>query len=83
HEETSPDILCPECSKGHLIERKSRFGKLFYACDAYPKCKFALNGKPIAQACAQCGFTVMVEKKSSAGMRYQCANRQCGHIQEC
>lgn len=82
-EETSPDILCPECSKGHLIERKSRFGKLFYACDAYPKCKFALNSKPIAQACAQCGFTVMVEKKSAAGMRYQCANRQCGHIQEC
>ncbi len=28
-EETSPDILCPECGKGHLIERKSRFGKLF------------------------------------------------------
>lgn len=77
-EETSPDILCPECGKGHLIERKSRFGKLFYACDAYPKCKFALNSKPIAQACAQCGFTVMVEKKSAAGMRYQCANRQCG-----
>ncbi|MGL4830156.1 MAG: topoisomerase DNA-binding C4 zinc finger domain-containing protein, partial [Vibrio sp.] len=60
----------------------SRFGKLFYACDAYPKCKFALNAKPIAQTCAMCGFTVMAEKKSAAGIRYQCANRQCGHIQD-
>ncbi len=34
---------CPECGKGHLVERKTRFGKTFYACDNYPKCKFAVN----------------------------------------
>jgi len=74
-------ITCPECAQGHLIERQSRFGKRFYACDRYPKCKFALNGTPRAQICTQCGFSVMLEKHSAAGMRFQCVNRKCGHIQ--
>ncbi len=38
---------CPECGKGHLVERKTRFGKTFYACDNYPKCKFAVNLPPV------------------------------------
>ena len=72
---------CPECTKGYLVERKTRFGKTFYACDNYPKCKFAVNLPPIAGQCEACGFTLLVKKKSASGVKQQCANRKCHHIQ--
>jgi DNA topoisomerase-1 len=33
---------CPECGSQMVIHR-SRFGKLFYGCSAYPKCKGIIN----------------------------------------
>ncbi|MBF9001084.1 MULTISPECIES: DNA topoisomerase family protein [Vibrio] len=80
-EPVASDIVCPECGKGHLIERKNRFGKMFYACDQYPKCKFAVNQPPVAGVCEKCGFPLLVEKKTAQGVKYQCADRKCGHIQ--
>ncbi len=81
-EKTSQLFACPECGKGHLAERKTRFGKTFYACDTYPKCKFAVNLPPIAGKCEKCGFPLLVEKKMASGTKSQCADRKCGHIQE-
>lgn len=77
-----PHLTCPECHKGHLVERKTRFGKLFYACDNYPKCKFAVNQPPVAGQCEKCGFPLLIEKKLASGDRLQCANRKCHHTQE-
>ncbi|WP_194437290.1 DNA topoisomerase family protein [Vibrio fluminensis] len=79
--EQNAQITCPECSKGHLVERKTRFGKLFYACDNYPKCKFAVNQPPVAGKCQACGFPLLVEKKLASGNRLQCADRKCQHTQ--
>ncbi|ARR07927.1 DNA topoisomerase family protein [Vibrio campbellii] len=72
---------CPECGKGHLVERKTRFGKTFYACDNYPKCKFAVNLPPVRGRCEECGFTLLVEKKLASGVKLQCASRKCQHTQ--
>lgn len=80
-QQTPQTHTCPECSKGHLVERKTRFGKLFYACDNYPKCKFAVNQPPLAGCCEECGFPLLVEKKLASGDKRQCANRKCHHIQ--
>ncbi len=33
-----PEKECPNCGK-LMIVRRSRFGKLFYGCSAYPKCR--------------------------------------------
>lgn len=33
-----PERDCPNCGKPMII-RRSRFGKLFYGCSAYPKCR--------------------------------------------
>ena len=33
-----PEKECPNCGKP-MIVRRSRFGKLFYGCSAYPKCR--------------------------------------------
>ena len=75
------DICCPECLQGHLVERKSRFGKAFWACDSYPKCKFAVNFQPVSGVCSECGFGLLLEKKLSSGIKKVCANKKCGHEQ--
>lgn len=80
--EQSAQHVCPECGKGHLVERKSRYGKIFYACDNYPKCRFALNHPPVTGRCQACGFPLLVEKKLASGIRYQCANRKCQQVQD-
>ncbi|MGC9403915.1 topoisomerase DNA-binding C4 zinc finger domain-containing protein [Vibrio genomosp. F10 str. 9ZC157] len=77
-----PQYACPDCGKGHLAERKTRFGKVFYACDCYPKCKFAVNLPPVKGRCEQCGFPLLVEKKLASGVKLQCADRRCHHIQK-
>ncbi len=81
-DQEAPSISCPECAKGQLVERKTRFGKLFYACDNYPKCKFAVNQPPVAGKCEKCGYPLLIEKKSASGSKYQCADRKCHHVQE-
>ncbi|MDK9716781.1 MAG: type I DNA topoisomerase [Trichlorobacter sp.] len=55
-------VACPECKEGELTEKKSRYGKMFYSCNRYPDCKFALWDPPITQPCPKCGFPVLVKK---------------------
>lgn len=58
----STGVVCPECKEGELTEKKSRFGKLFYSCNRYPQCKFALWDLPVERACPTCGFPLLVKK---------------------
>jgi len=58
----STGVVCPECKEGELTEKKSRFGKLFYSCNRYPQCKFALWDLPVKQPCPKCGFPVVIKK---------------------
>jgi DNA topoisomerase I len=55
-------VICPECKEGELTEKKSRFGKMFYSCNRYPQCKFALWDPPVERACPKCGFPLLVKK---------------------
>ncbi|HEX2386158.1 MAG TPA: type I DNA topoisomerase [Candidatus Binatia bacterium] len=73
-------VQCPECKQGNLQQRKSRRGKLFYSCERYPDCKFAVWDKPVAEACPQCGFPITVEKITKrAGRVRQCHKKECGY----
>lgn len=55
-------VKCPQCNEGQLIERHTRKGgKVFYGCNKFPKCKFALWDKPLDQKCKNCD-SLMVEK---------------------
>ena len=58
----STGITCPECGSGELIEKKSRYGKMFYSCNRYPQCKFALWDPPVPGPCPSCGFPLLVKK---------------------
>jgi len=70
-------ISCPACGKGQLVARQSRQGKLFYACDAYPKCKFVVNDPPVAQPCPQCGSAILVRRQGASGAYLCCPQKNC------
>jgi len=37
------------------VKKVSKKKKVFYGCSNFPKCKFAVNRRPIAQPCPDCG----------------------------
>ncbi|MCP4050372.1 MAG: type I DNA topoisomerase [bacterium] len=65
------DVKCPECTNP-LVEKKSRKGKVFYGCSNYPKCKFALWDKPVAEKCSKCNnpYLLIKKKKNSGEIKY-------------
>jgi DNA topoisomerase-1 len=44
---------CPQCG-GELLQKKSKKKRTFYGCSNYPKCKFAVNTKPLPYPCPRC-----------------------------
>jgi DNA topoisomerase-1 len=71
-------IPCPECGEGELQEKKSRYGKIFYSCNRYPKCKFALWDLPVAEPCPKCHFPLVVEKVTKRqGTFRKCPRENC------
>ncbi|NBV42718.1 type I DNA topoisomerase, partial [bacterium] len=55
------EIPCPECG-GKILEKKSKRGKMFFGCENYPKCTFALWDRPVAEACPSCQYPLLVVK---------------------
>ncbi len=55
-------VKCPECGKGELVEKTTKRGRTFYACDQYPKCEKAVWNKPI-RTCEKCKKGVITKKK--------------------
>lgn len=39
-------VVCPLCGKGEVIEKNTRWGKMFYGCSTYPTCDWASWKKP-------------------------------------
>lgn len=64
-EEREENIIsaCPECD-GNIVEKPTRKGKIFYGCNKYPTCKFALWDKPTGEKCPEC-TSLLVEKKDT------------------
>ncbi|WP_298444627.1 topoisomerase DNA-binding C4 zinc finger domain-containing protein [uncultured Ferrimonas sp.] len=73
---------CPQCQTEPLTARTNRFGKKFYACSDYPKCKYLLNDKPVAQSCPECGWGVLVAKKVRGKRMLCCPQRACKYQTE-
>src|SRR3989344_2412820 len=67
-------IKCTACKDGDIIQRRSKRGKLFYGCSAYPKCNFALWDRPTGESCPKCG-SLLVTK----GKHIMCSNKECTH----
>jgi DNA topoisomerase-1 len=69
-------VDCPKCGNGHIVERRSKKGRLFYGCDRYPDCDYVSWDKPVARPCPSCQGT-MVEKRSRGNVLHHCT--ACGH----
>ncbi len=73
-------IACPSCKEGEIMEKKSRYGKIFYSCNRYPKCKYALWDQPFAEACPKCAFPIVVEKTTKRfGTVRKCPQEECDY----
>ena len=51
---------CPKCG-GKIVEKKTKRGKVFYGCNNYPKCKYALWDKPTGNVCDKCGNLLVIK----------------------
>jgi DNA topoisomerase-1 len=67
-------VHCPKCEKGEIVEKKSKKGKIFYACNQYPKCKYAMWNKPTGEKCPICGELMSFGKDEKSF----CGNKECG-----
>lgn len=72
-------LLCPECHEGQIVARKGRFGKPFYGCRRYPKCKFTAYHKPIGEPCPKCARPYLLEKEMKDGLTIVCPNDECNY----
>lgn len=75
-DETS--IPCPQCGQGRLLQRTSRFGKVFHACNRYPDCQFTFNQRTIVGECIYCHYPLLIEKRTAQGIKHFCASKLCG-----
>jgi DNA topoisomerase-1 len=75
-------IPCPVCTEGEIAQKRSKYGRVFYSCNKWPKCNFALWDKPITKPCPQCKFPILTEKITKrAGLMHKCSKKECGFIE--
>ncbi|HOJ17422.1 MAG: type I DNA topoisomerase [Ignavibacteriales bacterium] len=64
------DVKCPKCSKGDIVERRSKKNKTFYGCSSYPDCDFVSWNKLVNKECPECGNSYMEGKYSAKKGNY-------------
>ncbi|MCK4414084.1 MAG: type I DNA topoisomerase [Candidatus Eisenbacteria sp.] len=67
-------VACPvkDCA-GQLVEKRTRGRRRFYGCSRYPECRYAVWDPPVARACPECKFPLMVERETKRdGPHYAC-----------
>lgn len=78
-ETLSSDVSCPSCNVGHLVNRTSRYGKSFFACDNFPRCKYVVNELPVMRTCPKCGWPILVKKQTRHGDKLCCPQKLCDY----
>ena len=76
-------IACPEpgCG-GQLVERRSKRGRTFYGCSAYPGCKYVLWQRPVATPCPKCGAPFLGERAARGRVVRRCVREGCDFERE-
>ncbi|URN93397.1 MAG: type I DNA topoisomerase [Candidatus Pristimantibacillus lignocellulolyticus] len=72
-------VTCPKCNKGHIVERRSKKGRIFFGCDSYPECDYVSWDKPTNKSCPNCN-EVLVEKRNRSGAKLKCVS--CDYSEE-
>jgi DNA topoisomerase-1 len=75
----STGVNCPQkgCD-GEIVAKRSKRGRLFYGCNRYPSCTFALWDKPVPQSCPECGAPFVLERTTKRdGLHLKCFKKDC------
>ncbi|HHM04414.1 MAG TPA: type I DNA topoisomerase [Gammaproteobacteria bacterium] len=73
-------VTCPACGKGTLLQRKSRYGKIFYSCSTYPECKYAVWNLPVKEPCPKCNWPILTIKTTKRrGTEKVCPQKECDY----
>ena len=71
--EKGTGVSCPACGKGEIVEKRSKAGRTFYACNQYPGCKTAFFAKPVNEKCPDCKSQLVYGPKGT----YKCSSKEC------
>jgi len=74
-------VNCPQCG-APLTARRTKRGRTFYGCTAYPTCEFTSWDRPVPHPCPQCGAAFLVEKRSKAGVKLRCIKDGCEYVHD-
>jgi DNA topoisomerase I len=76
-------IACPQAGcTGQLVERRSRKGRTFFGCSAYPACSFVVWQRPVAEPCPKCGATFVTERVARGRQTRTCVREGCDYKRE-
>ncbi len=77
----STGVKCPKCGKGEIVFKKSKYGKIFFACSEYPDCDFVSWNEPVDERCPECG-NILVKKVTKKEKKLVCSNKKCSFSKE-
>jgi DNA topoisomerase I len=76
-------IACPEPGcEGQLVERRSKRGRTFFGCSAYPACKFVVWQRPVPEPCPKCGALFLTERIARGRQTRTCVREGCDFKEE-
>ncbi len=71
-------VTCPNACGGYVVERRSKRGRTFYGCSAYPNCTFASWDRPVQGTCPICSNNFLVRRfKKGEGAIIRCPKKGC------
>lgn len=72
--------VCPKCGSD-LVVRRSKRGRTFYGCRAYPECDFVTWWRPTEKSCPRCGSSMAMRRKGRQDTLV-CLKEGCGFEEE-
>ncbi|MBR5520242.1 MAG: type I DNA topoisomerase [Clostridia bacterium] len=72
--------ICPKCGN-KILERKSKNGNKYYACEKNPACGFMTWDKPLAELCPKCGKP-LYRRYTREEKKIYCAIAPCDYERE-
>ncbi|MCX7116902.1 MAG: type I DNA topoisomerase [Legionellales bacterium] len=73
-------VQCPICHEASILKRKSRKGKIFYSCAAFPKCDYAMWNEPVDKSCPRCAWPILsVKETKRSGRQLICPHEGCDY----
>ena len=78
----STGVKCPACTEGEIVEKQSKYRRIFYSCGTWPKCNYSIWDKPIAKPCPDCKWPLVTEKVTKKqGLIHRCPQKGCGWME--